>query len=71
MKAILTRANPDGTFDEAGMSNRVVVGFRTWRGLLRHAEAYAHTTHVRVRIEIFGDSIFGEPHETLYTATLS
>lgn len=63
MKAIVTRANPDGSFDEVGMNNRFVTNtYKTKHGLLRYGIPAIFKG--KVRIEIFnGSSIYGSPIE--------
>ena len=60
MKAIVTRKDKDGYYDEVGMNNRTVVGpYKTERGLLR----YGMPSHFKgeLRVEIFySDSILQE-----------
>jgi hypothetical protein len=66
IKAIVTAARPDGTFDEVGMNNRTVVGpyrrdFYIWRA----ARAYGRGRPFR--IEFFrGDRIYGNPYKIEY-----
>lgn len=63
MKAIITRANPDGSFDEVGMNNRTVTkSYKTREGLFKYG--IPDSFNGRLRIEIFaGDSIYGKPIE--------
>lgn len=68
MKAIVTRANADGTFDSVGMSNRTVVSAAGMIGLCRDARAFAGRN--AVRLEVFsGDRIYGDPSETITLPT--
>jgi len=60
MKAIITRQNKDGSYDDCGMNNRFLTGeYKTLKGLFR----YGVPKHKGVyRVEVFyGDSIYGEP----------
>ena len=62
MKAIITRARPDGSFDEVGMSNRMISRGSN-RRLRQVARAFASGSSVR--IEFFqGDNIYGKPFKT-------
>lgn len=66
MKAIVTRPNSDGTYDEVGMRNRYLTSqYKTERGLLRYGIAdYFKGT---IRIELFSDNgIFRDPYKTIY-----
>jgi len=66
MKAIVTRQNPDGTYDEVGMNNRIVVGpFKRERTVFLRAFTWARgRSH---RVETFaGDSILGSPNTVRY-----
>jgi hypothetical protein len=65
MKAIITRANPDGSFDEVGMNNRTVTkSYKTRRGLFNYG--LPENFRGRLRIEIFSDERFyGDPIEIM------
>lgn len=65
MKAIVSRAKPDGTIPEVGMSDRMLVSdLTTERGVIRRAKQYAKGK--RVRIEFFTDhNFYGDPYKTL------
>jgi len=65
MRAIITRANPDGSFDEVGMNNRTVTkSYKTRRGLINHG--LPANFKGRLRIEIFpSDRFYGDPIEIM------
>lgn len=66
MKAIITRPNEDGSYDEVGMNNRYLVShYKTKRGLLRYGIAKHYKGKVRIEIW-YGDNIYKEVNETLY-----
>lgn len=53
MRAIITRANPDGTFDNVGIRNRMVTGsYKTVRGLIKHGVP-KNWSEGRLRLELF------------------
>ena len=65
MRAIITRPNEDGSYNEVGMNNRTVTGqYKTKKGLLR----YGIPDHFKgkLRIELFHLSILGNAYETFY-----
>lgn len=61
--AIVTRQNPDGSYDDVGMNNR-----RVMRGSLNKIKTDAKSLFGKNhRLELFhGDRIDGEPHTTLH-----
>ena len=61
MKAILTRQNPDGTFDEVGMNNRMLI--ETKRALVQTAQAFGNGR--KVRVEYFAHGIYAMPSMTI------
>lgn len=63
MKAIITRVNPDGTYDEVGMNNRIVFKAKTKRKIRQVARDYVHRNG-SVRIEYFHDSLYESPAST-------
>ena len=65
MKAIVTRQNPDGSFDEVGMRNRTLFSdLKTVRGVLRRARKLWPIG--ALRLEVFYGSVYGEPSEVLF-----
>lgn len=66
LKGIVSRALPDGTFPEVGMTDRTVVGpLKTDRGLLRNAAAFSQGRPFR--LEVFpADNVHRDPLRTLY-----
>lgn len=64
MKAIITKQNADGTFNEVGMNTRALIShLKSERGVLKWAAGYANgKPH---RIEFFAN-IYGEPIKTIY-----
>lgn len=57
MKVILTRQNNDGTYDEVGMNNRMLISdLKADRAIDRHARAFGRGR--KVRLEYFTDSNF-------------
>lgn len=52
MKAILTRANPDGSFDEVGTNNRILVSIATKEEIRQAAKEYAKNC-LAVRIDYY------------------
>lgn len=66
MKAIVTTANDDGTYDEVGMKNRFVTKYYEGsHGLFRWG--IKDTCARARRIEVFGgNSIHGKPLKVLY-----
>ena len=67
MKAIVTKQNADGSFDEVGMSNRALFShYKTKQGLLRYGVfpfAKDHTCRVEI---YYGDNIHRGPNEVFY-----
>lgn len=53
MKAIVTKQNPDGSYDEVGMNNRTVFEAKTYQGLKTKARKW---TDRPFRMEIFRDN---------------
>lgn len=67
---VLTRQNPDGTFDEVGMNNRTVVsGYKTYRNAYKWAINPFGNGRL-VRVEEFAGSIHGKPID-VFTAVTS
>ena len=66
MKAIVTRQNSDGSFDEVGMNNRAVFGpYSSQRTIDRLASEFAG--HRGYRIEMYRcDSIYGDPDRVYF-----
>lgn len=69
MKYIVTRQNKDGTFDSVGMSNRTLIsGYKTYKNAFKYGiNVFGRGRPVRV--EVYGDNIFGSPLETFVTLT--
>lgn len=66
MRAIITKQNDDGTYNDVGMNNRYLSKpYSTERGLIRFAIPKFWTVH-KVRLEIFGESIYGIPAKVIY-----
>jgi len=61
MKAIITRANPDKTFDEVGMRNRTISSGSIHK-LRRVARAFSLGRPVR--IEYYDSTIYAKPSKT-------
>jgi hypothetical protein len=58
-RAVVTKRNPDGSYDEAGMRNRAVVShLNTEHGIRRWAKQYAKGPH---RIEYFDSNMYIKP----------
>lgn len=49
MKAIITRANSDGTWDEVGMNNRFIMTSRSESNMRKKAREYANPRDVRIQ----------------------
>ena len=65
MRAIVTRANNDGTFDTAGMNNKIVTADYV---LLRNLIKYGIPSHFwkrPIKLELYGQSIQCDPAKTL------
>ena len=61
-KALITRQNADGTFDEVGMSNRTVRKVRSYQKACEAAKAFAKGHGWRV--ECFPmDRFYGPPYK--------
>lgn len=51
MRAIISRAKPDGSFHEVGTSDRTISKeYKTLKGLLKFATAYGHGKPTRVEV---------------------
>ncbi len=59
MKYIVTRQNPDGSYDEVGMNNRTIFEGKSYPRVLRKISAWANGR--TVRIEEYSNSILGKP----------
>jgi len=69
-KYLITRQNADGTYDSAGMNNRMIVSdYKTYRNAFK----YAINPFGRGRmcqVEVYHGSIQApKPHNTFYTVT--
>lgn len=66
---IVTRQNADGTFDEVGMNNRMLISdYKTYR----NAYKYAINPFGRgklCRVEVYGSSVYTVPSSTFNTIT--
>lgn len=67
MKAIVTKRNADGSYDEVGMNNRALFShYKTKQGLLRYGvKPFANGRTCRVEI-YYGDDIHKIPSEVIY-----
>lgn len=67
MKAIVTRQNADGTYDNVGMNNRTLFSqYRTKVGLI-HYGVKRFANGKKCRVELFRDNeIYGDPYEVFY-----
>jgi hypothetical protein len=66
MKAIVTRKNEDGTYDEVGMNNKFLTSqYKTVSGLIRHGIP-KHWKDRGIKIEIFYGSIYRDSDRVLY-----
>lgn len=67
MQMIVTKRNPDGSYDEVGMNNRALFSqYRTISGAIRYgAKPYANGRPCRVE---FFSNIYGQPFKTIYIA---
>jgi hypothetical protein len=64
MRAIITRENRDGSFDNVGMNNRIVSrSYMSEAQLIRHAVVpYAESSPTGwVRVEVFRATLHGTP----------
>jgi hypothetical protein len=59
MKYLVTRQNPDGSYDEVGMNNRTIFEGKSYPQILRKISAWANGRSVR--IEEYPSSILGKP----------
>jgi len=65
MKAIITRQNKDGTFDNVGMNNKMITGeYKTKKNLLRYGIPEHFKKHT-CRIELFLDIHDKQPFEII------
>ena len=62
MKYIVTKQNPDGSFDETGMNNRTIFEGKSFPRVLRKISAWANGKSVR--IEHYAGSILNNPTKT-------
>jgi hypothetical protein len=58
MKCLVTRQNPDGSYDEVGMNNRTIFEGKSYPQILRKISAWAKGR--TVRIEEYSGSILGK-----------
>lgn len=64
MKFVVTRQNPDGTYDEVGMTNRTVIsGYKTIRNAMKYGVIpFGRGRKCRVE-QYIGESIYGTPYD--------
>jgi hypothetical protein len=63
MKLILTRQNPNGTYDEVGMNNRTVIsGYKTMRNAIKY-RVLPFSLGRPVRVEEYGDWMPDTPRD--------
>jgi hypothetical protein len=69
MKIIATRKNADGTFDEAGLRNRILISnYKTVKGAIRFA-VKPFGQGKTVRCEVFNNSIYDKPSDVFIVET--
>jgi hypothetical protein len=68
MKALVTKQNPDGTYDEVGMNNRLVLSVPSSSLVRRRMQHLKAGTY---RVELFSEEAFyGTPFDIFYTEVL-
>lgn len=65
-RVLVTRQNEDGTYDGIGTNNRTIVRLKTQRGIANRLRDWRRGR--KLRLEWYGESIFGEPYATTYIA---
>lgn len=70
-KYLCTRQNADGSYDEVGMNNRCIIsGYKTYKNAFKYGiNVFGRGRPVRV--EVYGDNIYGSPLETFRTLTFT
>jgi len=67
MRAIVTHQNNDGSYDSAGMNNRLLTGeYKKLTNLMKHGIPEHFKNSGALRIELFYGSIHNTPSETIY-----
>jgi len=62
MRAIVTKQNADGSYDEVGMNNRTIIGpYKRYGTINKYARLYANGKMYRV--ELYADRIDGKPFD--------
>lgn len=70
-KYLCTRQRADGTYDEVGTTNRCIIsGYKTYKNAFKYG-INVFGGGKPVRVEVYGDNIFGTPLETFTTLTFS
>lgn len=64
MKAIITRARLDGSFDEVGMNNRTIIEGKSRKDLQKKAVKYGNGSPVRV--EFYYENVYTKPLFVVY-----
>jgi hypothetical protein len=74
IKAIVTKQNADGTFDEVGMNNRTIIGpYKRLSTILKHADEWAGPNKT-IRVELYRNtslSLQDKPYDTAVRITRS
>ena len=67
MKAIITKKNQNGSYDECGMNNRFLTStYKTVKGLIKYGISKNWRSQ-GVRIEVFNYNLYQEnPDKTIY-----
>jgi hypothetical protein len=65
IKAIVTRQNKDGTFDEVGMNNRTIVQAKGRNHILKTAREYGSGRKCRIEM-FFCNGFYGNPFEIVF-----
>jgi len=67
VRAIITRQNKDGSYDEVGTNNRTLLSRKLKRSIDYLVQGWADGYQVTYRIELYhGESIYGTPDTTYY-----
>jgi len=60
-KYIVTKQNDDGSYDEVGTNNRCIIsGYKTFRNAFKYG-INPFGNGKTVRVEVYGNNIFGKP----------
>lgn len=69
MRYIITRQNSDGTFSEAGGTNRTIVdGYKTYKNAFKYA-INPFGRGALVRVECYPGSLYTQPSDTFTAIT--